>query len=104
MDKARFTRQSLFSSALNRRRLLSRIAPAGAAGALLGTFAPMTQAQEQQDRYRKCVVVEPPTGSTFTLAPNQTMQLANLTGAGTVDLIQLGLGPINPPGPGDAGA
>ncbi len=65
---------------------------------------PQTNVFFDEDRYRKCIVVEPPTGSTYTLAPNQTIQLANLMGAGTVDLIQLGLGPISPSGPGDAGA
>jgi len=63
-----------------------------------------------EDRYRKCVAVEWTYGSPLTLpssppdSPPGSVQLANLTGAGTVDLIQLGLGPFDNPGPGIAGA
>jgi hypothetical protein len=57
-----------------------------------------------EDRHLRCVVMEPPTGTTHTLGPSQTIRLANLAGAGTINLIQLGLGPIDPAGPGDAGA
>lgn len=58
----------------------------------------------EEDRYLKCVVIEPPTGSTPILGPGQTLRLANLAGAGTVDLIQLGVGPIVPSRLGVAGA
>jgi hypothetical protein len=60
-----------------------------------------------EERYRKCVAVEPPTGllpPSPSGRPPGSIQLANLTGAGTVDLIQLGLGPIDPSGPGETGA
>ena len=45
MDKARFNLRTLFSSPLNRRRLLTNATATGAAGAMLGTFAPIAHAQ-----------------------------------------------------------
>src|SRR5690348_6572513 len=45
MDKARFNLRTLFSSPLNRRRLLTSATATGAAGAMLGTFAPIAHAQ-----------------------------------------------------------
>lgn len=59
MDKARFNLRTLFSSPLNRRQMLTKVAPIGAAGAMLGTFAPIAHAQEQHSVLQDPALAQP---------------------------------------------